>query len=93
MIYVLLRASKRNGKVDTCLTGIALGNMQAWACEHTTRQKITVIIERETGRIAAVYTGGRNGPILEDIKSNAMCEELGIDHNEIKRIKDYRHDL
>lgn len=92
-VYVLLRASKRTGKINKCMTGITPALMKMWGLSNTRKNDITLIIERDTGRIIAVFTGTADGyPKTEDIKENAMCTDMGIPLEELQAITDDRFD-
>ena len=75
--HVLLRASKKTGKVVTCLTGIGSGMMKLWGLQNTTRSKRTIIIERESGKVIAEFEGAAGGP---EIKRGDLgrCDEYGV---------------
>lgn len=91
-VYVLLRASKKTGKVDTEMTGITPALVKMWALNNTTKSKTTVILERDTGKIVSIYTG-RAGDMPEiDEPKNAYCHEIGIPLEVLRKIKDDRFD-
>ena len=77
-VHVLIRCSKRTGKIDTTMTGMGKALMQMWALQNTTKSKITYIIERESGNIVGAYLG--NG------------EDIGIPLEFLHQIKDERFD-
>lgn len=92
-VYVLLRASKRTGKVNKCMTGITSALMKMWALNNTRKNDITLIIERDTGRIEECYTGTADGwPKREKLKPGANCTEMGISLDDLQSIKDDRFD-
>lgn len=59
--YGLIRASKKTGRIDTSMTGLGCGMLQLWALQNTTKTKITVVFEIETGLIRAKYEGTESG--------------------------------
>lgn len=92
-VYVLLRASKRTGKVNKCMTGITSALMAMWALNNTPKTMITLIIERDTGRIEYCFTGTADGmPKKEDLKPDAHCTDMGISLEDLQNIKDERFD-
>ena len=48
-VHVLLRYSKKTGKLDTAMTGLGSALMRLWAMQNTTSTKETVVINRSTG--------------------------------------------
>ena len=92
-VYVLLRASKKTGKVDKCITGVTSALMKMWALNNTTSSKFTVIIERDTGKIIAMYTGKKGDmPTIDKLNDNAHCTDIGITLDDLQNIKDDRFD-
>lgn len=92
-VFVLLRASKKTGKVNKCMTGITPALMKMWGMQHTRKNDITLIIERDTGRIIEVFTGTPDGyPKRENIKTDAHCTDMGITMEDLQTIKDSRFD-
>lgn len=90
-VFVLLRASKKTGKVNKCMTGITPALMKMWGLQNTRKNDITLIIERDTGRIIEVFTGTPDGyPKRENIKDNAMCTDMGIALEDLQAITDNR---
>lgn len=91
-VHVLFRFSKKTGRVDTTMTGITSSLMQIWALQNTTKSKMTLIFNRETGRCIFSATGtASNLPKVEkgDLGS---CEEYGISLKDLQAIKDERFD-
>jgi hypothetical protein len=91
-VHVLLRYSKKTGKIDTTMTGLGTGMMQLWALNNTSPSKECVIINRETGDV--VYrTSGRkdNFPDVED-GFICKCDEIGMPHEAILELTDDRFD-
>lgn len=92
-VFVLLRASKRTGKVNKCMTGITSALMTMWALNNTPKTMITLIIERDTGIIKECFTGTADGmPKREKIAPGTSCEEFGISNDDLKQITDSRFD-
>lgn len=92
-VYILLRASKRTGKVNKCMTGITPALMKMWGLQNTRKNDITLIIERDTGRIIEVFTGTPDGyPKRENIKDDAHCTDMGIALEDLQAITDNRFD-
>lgn len=92
-VFVLLRASKKTGKVNKCMTGITPALMKMWGLQNTRKNDITLIIERDTGRIVEVYTGTANGyPKREKIREDAHCTDFDISLDDLQQITDDRFD-
>ncbi len=92
-VFVLLRASKKTGRVNKCMTGITSALMKMWSLNNTRRNDITLIIERDTGRIVECFTGTPDGyPKREKIKADASCTDFGISLDDLQQITDDRFD-
>lgn len=61
----LARFSRRSGKIDTMLEGLGFAVMHAWAYQHTTSSKDTVIWCKETKEVL-FYLEGRKDSLPED---------------------------
>lgn len=59
--FGLIRATKRTGKVDTALTAMGKALLQLWGLQNTTKSKMTMVFELDTGQIVARYTGTADG--------------------------------
>lgn len=94
-VHVLMRASKKTGRVDTCMTGLGAALLNMWGLQNTTKTKRTLVIERDTGKVISVYTGTADGmPKVEQAKKKDLgtCEEYGIPLEMLQEIKDARFD-
>ena len=94
-VHVLMRCSKRTGKVDTTMTGIGKALMQMWALQNTTRTKMTYIIERDSGNIVGIYIGKADLPTIKKSKvpgDLGKCDDIGISLEVLHQIKDDRFD-
>lgn len=94
-VHVLMRCSKRTGKVDTTMTGIGKALMQMWALQNTTRTKMTYIIERDSGNIVGIYIGKADFPTIKKSKvpgDLGKCDDIGISLEVLHQIKDDRFD-
>lgn len=91
-VHVLFRFSKKTGKIDTTMTGVTSGLMIMWALNNTTKSKMTLIFNRETGRCIFSATGTADG--LPEIEKGDLgsCEEYNIPLEELQAIKDERFD-
>lgn len=91
-VHVLFRFSKKTGKIDTTMTGVTSALMQMWALQNTTKSKMTLIFNRETGRCIFSATDTANG--LPEIEKGDLgsCEEYGISLEDLQAIKDERFD-
>ena len=63
--YILLRASKKTGKIDTTMDAIGKGLLSMWALQNTPKGKESYIIERESGEIISIYSGTGGFPDIE----------------------------
>lgn len=59
--YVLVRASKKTGKVDMQLEGLGKAMLTIWALQNTPKNKMCVIAEADSGLVAEKYIGSENG--------------------------------
>ena len=94
-VHVLIRCSKRTGKIDTTMTGMGKALMQMWALQNTSKSKITYIIERESGNIVGAYLGKDDFPLIRKSKvpgDLGNCEGIGIPLEFLHQIKVDRFD-
>ena len=90
-VHVLLRFSKKTGKIDTTMTGLGSAMMELWALQNTTKTKGTLIIERDTGNVVFSAMGTADGwPKVE--KNCGRCEEYGIPLEMMATFTDDRFD-
>lgn len=91
-VHVLFRFSKKTGRIDTTMTGVTSALMQMWALQNTTKSKMTLIFNRETGHCIFSATGTASG--LPEIEKGDLgsCEEYGISLEALQAIKDERFD-
>ena len=90
-INVLLRFSKKTGKVDKTMTGIGTAMMRMWALNNTPKTKATIIIERDTGKVLFLAQGTGDFPKVKD-KNLGTAEEFGIPMEILEQMKDDRFD-
>lgn len=90
-VNVLLRFSKKTGKVDKTMTGIGTALMQMWALNNTPKTKATIIIERDTGKVLFLAQGTGDFPKVKD-KDLGTAEEFGIPMELLAQMKDDRFD-
>lgn len=89
-VHVLLRFSKKTGKIDTTMTGLGHAMMELWALNNTTKTKCTFIVERDTGNVVFAAQGTGDFP---KVKKNAgNIEDFGIPLSAIQELIDDRFD-
>ncbi len=65
--FVLVRFSRRTGKIDTSMEGIGSALLRFWALQHTTRTKDCIIFSKTTGEVVFYTAGTDTGfPHIED---------------------------
>lgn len=91
-VNVLIRASKKTGKVDKVITGLGAGLLKMWALNNTTKTKRTLIFVRDTGDCIFCAEGKENDfpNIIDNDLGN--CEDYGISLEQITSIRDDRFD-
>lgn len=91
-VHVLFRFSKKTGRIDTTMTGVTSGLMMMWAMNNTTKSKMTLIFNRETGHCIFSATGTPDG--LPEIEKGdlGMCTEYNIPLEDLQKITDERFD-
>ena len=60
--YVLVRFSKKTGKIDTTLEALGNATLKLWALQNTTKTKDTVIFAKDSGDIVEYYEGTGDFP-------------------------------
>ena len=94
--YVLFRASKKTGKIDTTMTALGNAMLQLWALQNTTSSKQCLIFERESGKLVYATSGTKDGfPEVRDARKHGdlgICEDYGIPLEALHEIKDARFD-
>ena len=61
--YMLVRFSKKTGKIDACLEGMGKGLLKLWALQNTTsKSKDTIVFDKVTGEIDTYYEGTGDFP-------------------------------
>ena len=58
--YILMRFSKKTGKIDTTLESLMSSMLEMWALQKTTKTKDTVIFNKDTGEIVFYVEGTEN---------------------------------
>lgn len=93
-VNVLMRCSKKTGKVDTVMTGMGTAIMKLWAVQNTPRTKMTLVFEQESGKVLYVAKGNPDGfPKVKDAKRDGdlgTCEDYGISLTMLQSIEDDR---
>lgn len=84
----LIRYSKKTGKVDTAMTGMADALMNLWALQNTTKTKESIIFDLETGAIKSHYVGTTDG--FPNVEKNISCEEKIDEHIRISLEEDFK---
>ena len=77
--YVLVRFSKKTGKIDTLHEGISAAVMKLWALQNTKKTKDTIIFSKETGDVICWVRGTSDFPkVAEDSLGNIedLCSGL-----------------
>lgn len=88
-VHVLLRYSAKTGKIDTTMTGLGNALMRLWALQNTPKTKRTIIINRETGRVAYEFDGKEQHFVEGNL---GTCGDYGISPEALQEIKDERFD-
>lgn len=93
-VYVLLRFSKKTGKIDTTMVGMGTALMRMWALNNTTKTKACFIVERDSGEIEFATYGTEDFPKVKDSNEKRIgnIEDFGIPLDEIRSIEDDRFD-
>lgn len=93
-VYVLLRSSKKTGKVDMCMTAITGGMLKLWAMQNTTKTKRTLIFDRGTGDCVMHVEGNADGmPIINKYTGEKVtCADFGLRLEDLQAITDDRFD-
>ena len=95
-VYVLFRASKKTGKIDTTITAMGSAILQLWALKNTTSSKQCFIFERESGKLVYATSGTKDGfPEVRDTRKHGdlgICEDYSIPLEALHEIKDDRFD-
>lgn len=91
-VHVLLRYSKKTGKIDTAMTGLGSALMRLWALQNTTSSKECVVINRSTGDVV-FHVVGRKDNFPQVVEGElTTCEDLGIPFEELQTYTDERFD-
>lgn len=90
-VCVLMRFSKKSGKIDTTMTGMGSAMMQMWALSNTTKSKSCLIFERNSGKCIFATQGTDNFPKVKK-GDLGTCEDFGISHEDLLAITDDRFD-
>lgn len=70
---ILVRFSKRTGKIDTTMEGWGNAMMRLWALQNTTPTKECLIFTKESGQILYRVVGIKNGfPRVDDSTDGAL---------------------
>ena len=86
--YVLVRFSKKTGRIDTTFTALGKGMLNMWALQNTTKTKDTIVFERVTGIIDRYYEGTGDFPkVIKDAGNiqdycEGLLEEINKEENQ-----------
>ena len=58
--FVLVRFTRRSGKIDKTLEGIGCGMLKLWALQNTTKSKDCIVFSKDSGKVI-MYTEGTDG--------------------------------
>ena len=58
--FVLVRFTRRSGKIDKTLEGIGCGMLELWALQNTTKSKDCIIFSKDSGQVI-MYTEVTDG--------------------------------
>lgn len=59
--HILVRFSKKTGKIDTTLEGISSGMLQLWALQNTPKTKACIIVDMDEREVKCEYIGSTSG--------------------------------
>lgn len=90
-VHVLFRFSKKTGNIDTTLTSLGSGMLRMWALSHTTKTKVSMIVERDTGNVILIAYGRKNYPKVKE-NNLGTVDKYGIPIEEVQSITDDRFD-
>ena len=79
--YVLVRASKKTGKVDMNLEAIGKAMLSLWALQNTPKNMMCVIAEKESGLILEKYIGTEDGfpKVMKHLEAEEEYLELEVE--------------
>ena len=74
-MFVLVRYSKKSGKIDKTLTGLGSALLKLWALQNTTSSKECLVFSAETGKVI-YHTVGRKDdmPVIQDYELGHISE-------------------
>lgn len=81
---VLLRASKKSGKIDRVMVGLGHAMMQMWALQNTPKTKQCFIIDSIDGRILFATSGTSDGFPKVKKDTDMTCDMFGIELSDIQ---------
>ena len=64
--FVLVRFSKKTGKIDTLQEGISAAMLKLWALQNTKKTKDTIIFSKETGDVICWVRGTSDFPNVRE---------------------------
>lgn len=94
-VYVLMRGSKKTGKIDMTMTAMGKGLLQGWALQNTPKTKMCLIFNRRTGEcVFATYGQDGGFPKVKKKGKDDMpnCDDFGISLEDLQSITDDRFD-
>ena len=63
--FVLVRFTRRTGKIDTTIECLGSARLKMWALHNTTKSKDSIIFNKETGNVVIYVTGTGDFPKVE----------------------------
>lgn len=90
-VHVLIRCSKKTGKIDTVMTALSQAMLNMWALQNTTSSKQCYVFNRETGELVFATDGTKDGfPKVRDAKKSSKplgtCEDLGLSLEDLQEL-------
>lgn len=79
--YVLVRASKKTGKVDKQLEALGKAMLALWALQNTPKSKMCVIAEKDSGLILEKYIGTESGfpKVMKHLEAEGEYLEMEVE--------------
>ncbi len=91
-VHVLVRASKKTGKIDVTMTALGSALLKLWAMNNTTATKQSFVFNRETGACVFAAEGKKGDMPTFNNGDLGTCDEYGISLEDLQAIKDDRFD-
>lgn len=65
-MFVLVKFSRKTGKIDLTMEGMWTALLRLWAIQNITKTEDVIIFDQETGEIAYYIEGGENFPKITE---------------------------